>query len=123
MENIDERNAMTEDTWRPWEQRRFQVDKKILEVETNQNVGDEYSVDFLEPNYALTPDAEIMLWDWRFQRGLATPLDWYDYYNPDSSDIDRQQFQERQESVVQENAPQNRLLNILTNNANNRSGS
>jgi len=30
MENLDERGAMTEDTWRPWEHRRFEVDRKIF---------------------------------------------------------------------------------------------
>jgi hypothetical protein len=120
MENMDERSAMTEDTWRPWEQRRYKVDKKILEVEANINVGDEYSVDFLEPNYALTPEAEIMLWSWRFDRNLSTPMDWFDYHNPDASDEDKMRFVEQQ-AQAQEPAPQNRLLNIL--NANNRPNS
>jgi hypothetical protein len=81
------------------------------------NVGDEYSVDFLEPNYALTPEAEIMLWSWRFDRKLSTPMDWFDYHNPDASPDDRARF-EVQQAEVEEPAPQNRLLNIL--NANNR---
>ena len=84
------------------------------------NVGDEYSVDFLEPNYALTPEAEIMLWSWRFDRKLSTPLDWFDYHNPDASAEDRVRFEQQQEQL-EEPAPQNRLLNIL--NANNRPNS
>jgi len=115
MENMDERSAMTEDTWRPWEHRRYEVDKAILQVEANVNVGDDYSVDFLEPNYALTPESEIMLWSWRFDRGLASPEDWFDYHNPDASDDDKQKFSEMQQSQQSEQAPQNRLLNILTN--------
>lgn len=115
MENMDERNAMTEDTWRPWEQRRYEVDKAIIQIEANANVGDDYSVDFLEPNYALTPEAEIMLWSWRFDRGLASPKDWFDYHNPDASDEDVKKFEELQASQQEEKAPQNRLLNILQN--------
>lgn len=115
MENMDERSAMTEDTWRPWEHRRYEVDKAILQVEANVNIGDDYSVDFLEPNYALTPESEIMLWSWRFDRGLASPEDWFDYHNPDASDADKQQFEAMQSEQKEEQAPQNRLLNILTN--------
>ena len=115
MENMDERSAMTEDTWRPWEHRRYEVDKAILRVEANVNVGDDYSVDFLEPNYALTPESEIMLWSWRFDRGLASPEDWFAYHNPDASDDDKQKFSEMQQSQQSKPAPQNRLLNILTN--------
>ena len=104
MENMDERSAMTEDTWRPWEQRRYQVDKRIIEIEANVNVGDEYSVDFLEPNYALTPEAEIMLWSWRFDRNLAQPIDWFQYHNPDAGPDDIAKFEEQQ-AQAQEPAP------------------
>jgi len=114
MENMDNRTAMTEDTWRPWEQRRYAVDRKILQVEANADPGPEYSVDFLEPNYALTPESEIALWSWRFDRGLATPLDWFDYQNPDADESTRQAFQAQQEeNQRQEETPQNRLLNRL----------
>ena len=75
--NYDERAAQTEDTWRPWEHRRYQVDRKIMQVEANVDPGPDYSVDFLEPNTALTPEAEIAVWEWRFNRGLATPKDWF----------------------------------------------
>jgi len=115
MENMDERSAMTEDTWRPWEHRRYEVDRAILQVETGTDVGMDYSVDFLEPNYALTPESEIMLWSWRFDRGLATPEDWFDYHNPDASDEDKRKFISMQQNQQEEEAPQNRLLNILTN--------
>lgn len=115
MENMDERSAMTEDTWRPWEHRRYEVDKAIIEVETNTKTGEDYSVDFLEPNYALTPESEIMLWSWRFDRGLASPEDWFDYHNPDASEEDKRKFTDLQTSQQEEPAPQNRLLNILTN--------
>lgn len=121
MENMDERAAMTEDTWRPWEHKRFEVDSRIIQVEANRNVGTEYSVDFLEPNYALTPEAEIMLWDWRFSRNLATPMDWFQYHNPDASPEDLARFEEQQVEADKPEPTQNRLLNILASNGNDRS--
>jgi hypothetical protein len=113
---------MTEDTWRPWEHRRYEVDKAILRVEANVNLGDDYSVDFLEPNYAVTPESEIMLWSWRLDRGLATPMDYFLFYNSDSDQASIDEFAKRQEEFQQtQQTPQNRLLNILTND--NRSSS
>jgi hypothetical protein len=113
MENMDNRTAVTEDTWRPWEHRRYEVDRRILQVEANADPGPDYSVDFLEPNYALTPESEIALWSWRFDRGLATPQDWFDYNNPDASEQEKQAFQEQQETQQEDQQPQNRLLNRL----------
>ena len=122
IENKDETTAMTEDTWRPWEHRRYEVDKAILRVEANVNLGDDYSVDFLEPNYAVTPESEIMLWSWRLDRGLATPMDYFLFYNSDSDQASIDEFAKRQEEFQQtQQTPQNRLLNILTND--NRSSS
>ena len=73
-------------------------------------VGQEYCVDFLEPNYALTPEAEIMLWSWRFDRGLATPQDWFDYNNPDASQEERTAFQQQQEA--QQSAQQQQQVEL-----------
>ena len=93
------------------EKKRYDVDRAILEVETGTRLPNEYSVDFLEPNYALTPDTEIALWTWRFEQGLATKQDYFDYMNPDASPEQRAEFQTQQQQVeAEEQAPQNRLL-------------
>lgn len=111
MEARDITTGEKEDTWRPWEQRRYKIDKAILEVETGTKLPDEYSVDFLEPNYALTPDTEIALWTWRFEQGLASKQDYFDYMNPDASPEQRAEFNQQQQQVdSQEPVSQNRLL-------------
>lgn len=114
MENMDERSAQTEDTWRPWEHRRYEIDRQIIKTETNTDLGPDYSVDFLEPNYALTPESEIALWSWRFDRGLATPEDWFEYHNSDASPAAKERFLEAQNQRQEEDQPPaNRLLNRL----------
>ena len=114
MENMDERTAQTEDTWRPWEHRRYAVDRQIIKTETNTDLGPDYSVDFLEPNYALTPESEIALWSWRFDRGLATPEDWFEVHNSDASPEAKKRFMEQQNQRQEEDQPPaNRLLNRL----------
>ncbi len=79
MEMRDISTGEKEDTWRPWEKKRYNIDRAILEVEAGLRLPEEYSVDFLEPNYALTPDTEIALWSWRFSQGLASKQDYFDY--------------------------------------------
>ena len=110
MEARDIATGEKEDTWRPWENRRYAVDRAIIKTETGADVGPDYSVDFLEPNYALTPDTEISLWTWRFEQGLATKQDYFDYLNPDASPIQREEFRAQQEEITQAEEPQNRLL-------------
>ena len=111
MEAWDITTGEKEDTWRPWEKKRYNVDRAILGVEAGVSLPEEYSVDFLEPNYALTPDTEISLWTWRFEQGLATKQDYFDYMNPDASPEQRAEFdQQQQQAVTEEQTPQNRLL-------------
>jgi len=113
LESTNNNIAMTEDTWRPWESRRYEVDRRILQVEANADPGPDYSVDFLEPNYALTPESEIALWSFYFDRGLATEESWYLYKNPDASPEEIAKFREQQEAKQEDQTPQNRLLNRL----------
>ena len=110
-ENYDERTASTEDTWRPFEKRRFEIDKAIIEAKTNIKIKDDYRVDFLEPDYPMSVDQEINYWNWKFDKGLATPKDWFDYMNPDASEEDRSKWEQEREEQVQ--PPQNRLLQRL----------
>ena len=110
MEMRDIATGEKEDTWRPWEKKRYAIDRRILEVEANTRLPEDYSVDFLEPNYALTPDTEIALWSWRFSQGLASKQDYFDYMNPDASPEQRAEFQEQQQQSEAEETPQNRLL-------------
>jgi hypothetical protein len=109
MEMRDVSTGEKEDTGRHWEKKRYAIDRAILEVEAGLRLPEEYSVDFLEPNYALTPDTEIALWTWRFDQGLASKQDYFDYMNPDASPEQRAEF-EAQQTQEEEKTPQNRLL-------------
>ena len=71
--------------WRGVERKRFQTDRRILEVH-NKRVPEEYSVDFSEPRFPLTADEERKQWDWEWANGLSSPKDWMRKYNPDLTD-------------------------------------
>ena len=112
-ELIDERVAVSEDTWRPFEKARYAVDKRIIEVQTGKRLSDEYGVDFVEPKSIMTIDDEIKYWDWRIRNNLSSVdshsahVDWYVYNNPDAT---KEQIETFKESVKEDETPQSRLL-------------
>ena len=111
IENYDERIASTEDTWRPFERRRFLIDRAIIAAKANVNIAEDHRVDFLEPDYPMSVEQEIGYWSWKFDKGLATPRDWFDYMNPDASEEDRAKWEKEREEQVQPQS--NRLLQRL----------
>ena len=62
----------------------------------------------------MSVDQEINYWNWKFDNGLATPRDWFDYMNSDSSEEDRKKWEEERQEQVQPQS--NRLLQRLQDN-------
>jgi hypothetical protein len=112
IENMEERIATTEDTYRVFEQKRFEIDKKIIEVQTGVNLNDEYSVDFVEPKMYLDPQEEVNYWTWKFDQGLDNKHNWFKYNNPDMSD-EQIEKQLEENKVEEEPESSNQLLNRL----------
>ncbi|MAO22618.1 MAG: hypothetical protein CMJ25_17865 [Phycisphaerae bacterium] len=115
MAEIDLTEAVVGDyqmIWRGVEQRRFEVDRRILEVH-GKNVPDDYSVDFTEPRFPLTAQEERAQWDWEWSNGLSSPKDWLRKYNPD---LDEEEIEKMAEdlSIEQPEQPQTTLSDILT---------
>lgn len=112
VQNIDD-NAETasniEDIWRPWEQRRYEIDRRIIEVQTGQQLNPEYFVDFEEPQ-VLSPSEERELYTWLFQNKLATREHYLLRKNPD---LLPEEARKLLEEVDQAEGPTNRLLNRL----------
>ena len=106
-ELIDERIAITEDTWRPFEKARYAIDRKIIEAQTNTKLSEEFQVDFVEPKSIMTIDDEIKYWDWRIRNNLSSVdghsahVDWYTYNNPDASVKQIEKFQQSLPDVTQ----------------------
>lgn len=112
IENMEERIATTEDTYRVFEQKRFEIDRRIIEVQTGKSIRDDYSVDFIEPKMYLDPQEEINYWNWKFDQGLDTKRNWFIYHNPDASEEQINKMVE--EAEVQEDVQSdNPLLNRL----------
>ena len=88
--------------WRPFERQRFEVDKAIIEYETNTSLGEEYAVDFSEPRFSLTANEERLQWEWEWNHGLSSKKDWFRKNNPDAID---EQIDDIVERVAEEGVP------------------
>jgi|TARA_R100001530_G_C4318397_1_gene155002 hypothetical protein len=111
IDNYTEVQANIEDTWRAWEHRRFEIDRRIIEVQTGKKLADEYLVDFEEPQ-VLSPSEEREMFTWLFQNKLATRQSYLMLKNPDMLPEDAEALlSEVDESEAQ--PEQNRLLNRL----------
>ena len=82
IDNYAEIAANIEDTWRSWEHKRFDVDRKIIEVQTGQVLSGDYLLDYEEPQ-VLSPAEEREMYTWLFQNKLATRESYLLYKNKD----------------------------------------
>ena len=109
IENHQEVQNNIEDIWRKWEADRYAIDRRIIEVQTGQNLNPEMMVDFEEPQI-LSPSEEREMYTWLFQNKLATRQSYLLLKNPDLLPEDAQKL--LQEVDEAEGQP-NRLLNRL----------
>ena len=71
--------------WRPVEQKRFEIDRAILEVHGSR-LPDEFSVDFSEPRFPASAREEREQWEWEWSNGLSSKADWFRHNNPDMNE-------------------------------------
>ena len=109
IENHQEVQNNIEDIWRKWEADSYAIDRRIIEVQTGQNLNPEMMVDFEEPQI-LSPSEEREMYTWLFQNKLATRQSYLLLKNPDLLPEDAQKL--LQEVDEAEGQP-NRLLNRL----------
>ena len=109
IDNFQEVQNSIEDVWRKWENERFEIDRRIIEVQTGTSLEPNYLVDFEEPQI-MSPSEERDMYTWLFQNKLATRESYLMLKNPDLLPEDAQKLlQEVDESEGQPN----RLLNRL----------
>ena len=109
IENHQEVQNNIEDIWRKWEADRYAIDRRIIEVQTGQNLNPEMMVDFEEPQI-LSPSEEREMYTWLFQNKLATRQSYLLLKNPDLLPEDPQKLLEE---VDEAEGQPNRLLNRL----------
>jgi hypothetical protein len=85
IENLESRESDIP-LFREWEQQRYQVDRTILEVHGAGSFNENYSVDFGEVTFPMSPQEEREWLDWKLAKGLMTKKELLLYFNPDMSD-------------------------------------
>ena len=109
IDNYSEVQANIEDTWRAWEHNRYDIDRRIIEVQTGQKLSADYLVDFEEPQI-LSPSEEREMFTWLFQNKLATRKSYLMLKNPDMLPEDAEKLLEE---VDDSEGSGNRLLDRL----------
>ena len=109
IDNFQEIQNSIEDTWRKWEFERFNIDRRIIEVQTGTSLNPDYLVDFEEPQI-MSPTEERDMYTWLFANKLATRKSYLMLKNPDLLPDDADKLLEE---VDESEGQPNRLLNRL----------
>lgn len=83
VENTEQREAGIQDIWRPHEQSRYTLDKIILETHGKVSIGDDYSVNFVEPDLTITSEDERAQEQHDLELGLTSRKRLLEKRNPD----------------------------------------
>jgi len=116
IENLEARKS-DESLFREFEQERYKVDRKILEVHNVVNLSEEYSIDFGEVSYPLSPKEEREMLSWKLDNNIISQKDLLLYYNPDMSDeeLDKKLsgIREENQQIANSQQPQSTFQRIL----------
>ena len=97
IENLESRKSDIP-LWREWENSRYEIDQKIIEVHTGKSLSEDYSVDYGEVNYPLSEKEQLEVLKIKKEMGIIDQEDIIREFNPDISD------EELEEKLSQMNA-------------------
>jgi hypothetical protein len=98
IENLESRET-DESLFREWEHERYKIDRTILETHNAMTLSEDYSVDFGEVSYPMSPQEERAWLDWKLANGIMSHRDLLLYFNPDMND---QQLERKMAEVNRE---------------------
>ncbi len=116
IENLEARESDAP-YFREWENQRYNIDRTILETYNVINLPENYSVDFAEISFPLSPKEERAWLDWKLENNVMSQKELLLYFNPDMSD---EELEMKMSNIIQENQtiaesqqPQSTLQRIL----------
>ena len=74
--------------WRDWEHQRYNIDREVIRAHTGKDFSENYSVDFAEVEFPLSPQEERSDLAWKLDKGLINREDLVRHFNPDITDED-----------------------------------
>ena len=99
IENLEARKT-DEAIFREFEHDRYAIDRRILEVHNLLNLSEEYSVDFGEVSFPMSPKEEREMLSWKLDNNIISQKDLLLYYNPDMSE---EELEMKMSGIMQEN--------------------
>ena len=87
IENLESRESDIP-VFKDWEKSRYAIDRVILETHGVMNLSDDYTVDFGEVEFPLSPNEERAWLDWKLDKGIMTKKDLLLYFNPDMDEAE-----------------------------------
>jgi len=88
IESIEQREASVEDTWRAFEQERFDVDRVVLEQDAGIKIAEDYYVDFPEMAFPISELDELQVIEKKKSMGILTQKEVLLHYNPDMDEAE-----------------------------------
>ena len=80
---MDALRSDTEQIYRPFEKKQFEIARKIAEVSGGVNIPEQFSIDFAEREVPMSQDEEIGYYTWAFANNLETRQSYLRKKNPD----------------------------------------
>ena len=80
------------------------MDREIIRVHTNKDMGENYAVDFAEVEFPQSTQDERTHLEWMMDKGLMSREDLIKHYNPDITEEDLQSLMERVDQSKQAEA-------------------
>lgn len=99
IENLETRKSDVP-IFREFEHQRYEIDRRILEVHNVLNLPEEYSVDFGEVSFPMSPKEEREMLSWKLDNNIISQKDLLLYYNPDMSD---EELEMKLNGIMEEN--------------------
>ena len=105
IENIESRESDIP-LWREWELQRYNVDSAIIQAHTGKSLPENYSVDFGEVSFPLSPQEERAWLDWKMDKGIMTKKELLLYFNPDMNEeeLDKKMGEVQEEKKLDKQA-------------------
>ena len=118
LENLELLEAREDDVekFRMVEEELHKVEQKIMQVEMNLSIPDEFHIDFTEIVFP-DPAQELAQWDWWIANGIKDKIDYIMENDPDKFES-REEAIEFLESRVQQRTEQTNIFSLRGQNTN-----
>jgi len=103
IESVEQREASVEDTWRNFENDRFELDRIVLEQDAGVKLNEDYYVEFPELSFPISEMEELQVLEKKHSMGLITKKEMLLHFNPDMDEAElNEKLGELKEEKTQE---------------------